>query len=127
MRHEQRGQPDLEKRVDRVERLCGRTAYERNELGSLVEPDQGICHRMWRVADCRGRSVRQELALRREEEMNEGRSERSEEPEQDALEPAADPAELEHRRGEHDDGRLHDDVAMPHVRELMRQHGLELR
>src|SRR6266516_62743 len=59
--------------------------------------------------------------------MNERRGQRSQEPQQDALEPPADPAQLKECRGEHDDGRLHDDVAMAHVRELVCQHRLELR
>ena len=52
--------------------------------------------------------------------MDERRGQRSQEPQQDALEPPTDSAQLEQRGGEHDDGRLHDDVAMPHVRELVR-------
>src|SRR6266516_4909660 len=59
--------------------------------------------------------------------MSERRGQRSQEPQQDALEPPADPAQLKECRGEHDDGRLHDDVAMAHVRELVCKHRLELR
>src|SRR5436309_2801408 len=127
MRDKQRGQADLEKRVDRVERRGGRAAAERNELGGLVESYESVGHRMWRVADRRRGSVREELTLRRKQQMDEGRGKWPQEPEQHALKPAADPAELEQRCGEHDDGRLYHDVAMPHVCEFVRQHCLELR
>src|SRR6476620_10091573 len=122
MRHEQGGKPNLEKWVDGVKRLGGRTAAEGDELGSLLEANEGIGHRMGRVADHRGGFVGQELTLGREEEMNESRSQRPEEPEQHPLKPAADPAELEQRRCEHDDRGLDDDVAMSYVSQFMRQH-----
>ena len=46
--------------------------------------------------------------------------------EQGPLEPAADPAQLDRRRGEHDHGRLERDVAMLDVGELVGKHAFQL-
>ena len=51
---------------------------------------------------------------------------RAEHEQERPLQPAADAAQLDERRGEHDGGRLDDDVAVPDVRELVREHALEL-
>ena len=58
--------------------------------------------------------------------MDEGRGDRAEHEQQRALEPAADAAQLDDRGGEHDGAGLDDDVAVTHVRELVREHALEL-
>src|ERR687896_1634375 len=81
---------------------------------------------MRRTADRRCRSVRVELALRRDDYMDERRGDRPENEEERALQEAADAACLDERAGEDNDGCLHDDVAMPQVGELVREDALEL-
>src|SRR5439155_15305408 len=67
-----------------------------------------------------------ELPFRREHEVDERRGDGPEHEQQRALEPAPDPARLDQRRGENDDGGLHEHVAVANVRELVREHALEL-
>ena len=58
--------------------------------------------------------------------MDERGRDRAEHGEQRPLEPAADPGEVDEDDGEHDGEGLDEDVAAAHVRELVRDHGLEL-
>ena len=58
--------------------------------------------------------------------MNERRGDRAEDEEERALEQAADPARLHDDGGEHDRRRLDDHVAAHDVRDLVRDHALDL-
>ena len=70
--------------------------------------------------------VRRELSLRREQEVDERGCDRAEDREQRPFEPATDPGEVDQDDGEHDGGGLRQDVPATDVRELVRDHGLEL-
>ena len=58
--------------------------------------------------------------------MDERGADRRENVQQEPREPAPDSAQLDERRREQDDERLHEHVASAHVRELVSDRGLEL-
>src|SRR5215218_319928 len=58
--------------------------------------------------------------------MREGCRDWAEDEEESTLEPAAETAHLDQRAGEDDDDRLYQYVAVPQVRELVREHALQL-
>src|ERR671935_690828 len=95
MCHEHSGDPLFHEGVDRVEGLRRWARRELDELGGLVEADERIGHRMRRIADLRRRTVSDEFALWREHEVHEGSGDRPEHEQERALEPTADPTELE--------------------------------
>ena len=118
--------PLLVERVDRVERLGRRARAELDELVRLLEPQQRVGEAVRRLAD-RGRgAVGDELAPRREQQMHERGRERAEHEQERTLEPAADPAQLDERGGDDDGDRLHEHVPAGDVRELVREHAVEL-
>src|SRR5262249_24657945 len=75
----------------------------------------------------RGGGVREELALRRQEQIDERRRERPQDEQQAALEEAADPAGLDDRARQDGDRALDQDVAVADVGELMGEDALQLR
>ena len=67
MRDEQRREPLLHERVDRVQRLGRRARLERHELGGLLEADERVREAVRRAAELSGDAVGLELPLRREQ------------------------------------------------------------
>jgi hypothetical protein len=126
MRHEECGEPFLEERVERPERLGRGARRELDELRRLVEADQRVRKAVWRLAELGGQTVSLELALRGEQHVDEGCGDRPEHEEHRPLEPAADSAQLDRRGGEDDDHGLQCDVAVLHMGQLVREHALEL-
>ncbi len=118
--------PCFEERVERPERLGRGGCGEVDELTRLFEPSERVGEPVRRLAQLRGAAVGLELALRREQQVHARGGDRAEHEEQPALEPAADAAQLDHRRCEHDHSRLKRDVVVLHVRELVREHSVEL-
>jgi len=125
MRHEERCEPVLGERIDRVQRLCRRRRLERKELLRLLEADERVGQTVRRAAEAGGRSVGRELALRAQQEVQERRRDRAEKHEQHALEPASEPAHLDHHRREDDERRLHGHVPVVDFRQLVREHPFE--
>jgi hypothetical protein len=126
VRDEERRETFLQERVERPERLGRRTRLELHELRRLLEPHECVGEPVRRVAELGCAAVGLELPLRREQQVHAGCRDRSEHEEQCALEPAAYPAQLDHRCGQHDHRCLQHDVAVLHVGELVRDHALEL-
>ena len=121
-----RRQALLGERVDRVERLGRRARLEGHELARLVEPEQRVGEPVRGAEQLGGGAVGLELPLRREEEVLRRGRDRREHEQQRALDEAADAAALDERgAGEHDRGG-DQHVAVADVRELVREHALEL-
>ncbi len=113
-------------RVDRIQRLGRRRRCELDELGCAVEAHQRVREVVRCTGRRRGECVRLELPPWREQDVDEGGSDRREDVEQRSREPAADPARLHEHRREEDDERLHEHVASLDVRQLVCDRGLEL-
>src|SRR5204862_1988489 len=69
--HEERREAFFGEWVDRVERLGCRACLKLHESSRLLESDQCVCEPVRRVAELRGSRVCEELALRREEQIDE--------------------------------------------------------
>ena len=127
VRHEQRGEALLGERIDRVERLGRRARRELDELARLLEPD--AARPRARAASRRSPAATRSAANSRFGDSRRWTNAAAIGPSTKSsarCEPAADAARLDERRGEHDDRRLHEHVAVADVRELVREHALEL-
>src|SRR5438874_5026726 len=126
MRDEQCRKPFLGEWVDRVEGLGRRAGLELDELARLLEADQCVCQPVRGVAELGGGSIREELAFRREKQVDDRGGEWAEREQQATLEEPADAARLYDGAGEHRDGALDQHVAIANMGELVRKHALEL-
>ena len=119
-------QPLVLERVDYVERFCCRIAREGDELGSLVEAHQCVRKPVRRLAKLCRPAVSGEFPSRRQESLNRRGCHGPEDEEERPLKPAAEPAQLEQRRGDDGRGGLHENVPSLRVCDLVREHTLEL-
>jgi hypothetical protein len=126
LRREQRRKAARRERVDREERRRGRVGTQFHELGRLLEPNERVGEPVRRLADRGGERVGDELALRREQGVDDRRRDRSEHEQQGAREEPADAAQLDERRSDDDRRRLDEHVARADVGDLVREHALEL-
>ena len=126
VRDEERREPFLHERVERPERLGRRARLELDELRRLLEPEQRVGEAVRRAAELGGGRSASNSRFGESSRCTHAaatgpstkRSDRSSQP----------PMRLSSidRRSEDDDGRLDRDVAVPDVRELVREHALEL-
>ena len=97
------------------------------ELARAVETQQRVGEPVRRAADDGCSAVGRELPLRREQEVYERGSDGAKDGEQRPLEPTANPRGLDEHDGEHDGEGLHQHGPAADMRELVRQHALEVR
>jgi hypothetical protein len=126
MGDEERCEADLCERIDRVQRLRSGRRLEREELLRLLEANERVGEAMRRTAEAGGRPVGRELSLLGQHEVQERCRDRAEKDQQHALQPASDPAHLDHHRRKDDERRLHGDVPVMDLRQLVREHAFEL-
>ena len=128
MRDEQRGEALLAERVDRVERLRRRVRRERDQLAACSSRSSASARPCGEPQSAAASAVGRELALRREQQMDERRRDRAEDVQQRAL-------RASRRSGSTRSGAPRarrpsvctSDVAVADVRELVREDAFELR
>ena len=126
MGREQPGEAPFFERVDHMKWLGRGISGERDELARLVEASQCVGEPVRRIAQLGGALIRGELPSRREEAVDDGRRDRPEDEQQRALEPTAEPAQLEQGCGDNRGRRLDQDVALLRVGKLVGQDAVEL-
>src|SRR5918994_2200222 len=125
MRAEQPAEPALFERVDDMQRPGCRIPDERDQLARLIEPCKRIREPVGRVAEPGGALIRGELPARRQEPVDDGRSDRAEDEQKGPLEPAAETAQLEQGCRDYGGGRLDEHVTTLRMGELMGEDSVE--